>query len=127
MTNPLNLTELAAEVHAGNKKRGFYDTPRENGTMLMLVVSELGEAIEADRKGRYALTDDVTEALSISNETAFQNYFRNYIKDTYEDELADALIRILDHAGALGIDIHSHVAAKLRFNSCREQRHGKAY
>lgn len=47
-----NFNEIAGG-HAGNVGRGF-DGNIEKGTVLMLVVSELAEALEADRNNRYA-------------------------------------------------------------------------
>ena len=51
MLDTKSLNELSKKIHQDNVERGFYDEQREVGTNLMLVVSELGEAIEADRKG----------------------------------------------------------------------------
>ena len=47
----ISLNELAKTIHNDAAARGFYDRPPEFGTNLMLVVSELSEALEADRKG----------------------------------------------------------------------------
>ena len=48
-----NLNELAKEIHAINVKNGFFEDKKNIGEMLMLTVSELSEALEADRKSRY--------------------------------------------------------------------------
>ncbi len=45
-----NLNELAKQFHERAKAKGFWDEPKETGTLLMLMVSELSEALEADRK-----------------------------------------------------------------------------
>lgn len=45
------LNQLRDEIHETAKKKGFYDEPREFGTLLMLIVSELSEALEAHRRG----------------------------------------------------------------------------
>ena len=91
-----NLNELAKEVHKGNVERGFYDPQPTLKTQLMLVITELSEAVEADRKGRYA------HALFIGTEMT-PKAFEEHIKDTFEDEIADAYIRLLDIAGNRGI------------------------
>jgi hypothetical protein len=44
-----------------------------------------------------------------------------------EDEVADAIIRLLDFCGARGIDIDWHIKNKLRYNATREHKHGKKY
>jgi hypothetical protein len=46
------LNNIAREIHARNRDKGFYDKPQDTGRMLMLVVSELSEALEADRDGK---------------------------------------------------------------------------
>lgn len=49
----MDLRETARQIHENNKAKGFWDKERNVGEMLMLVVSELSEALEADREGRY--------------------------------------------------------------------------
>lgn len=46
------------------------------------------------------------------------------MKDTFEDEIADALIRILDMCGHMDIDIAKHVYQKLLYNRTRGYKHG---
>ena len=53
--------------------------------------------------------------------------FRSTIKDTFEDEIADAVIRLLDLSAGLNIDIEKHIEAKLKYNVSRPKLHGKAY
>lgn len=115
------LNALRDFCHGEAVARGFYDSPKEKGTSLMLIVSELGEALEADRKGRYA------DMVSYAEADATPEAFKAYVKDTVEDEMADTLIRILDFCGAEGIDIAGHVYEKLRYNQTRGVRHGKKY
>lgn len=49
-----NLNDLAKRVFEANKAKGFWDKERNVGELLMLTTSELGEAMEAHRKGRFA-------------------------------------------------------------------------
>lgn len=88
---------------------------RNVGELLCLIHSEISEAMEAHRKG---LKDDkLPERPGI------------------EVELADALIRIFDLAGALDLDLAGAVVDKMDFNAKRadhriENRRlpgGKAY
>ncbi len=46
---------------------------------------------------------------------------------TFEDEAADMMIRVMDLASYLGIDLDAHVKAKMRYNSLRPIKHGKKY
>jgi len=68
--------------------------------VLMLIVSEVAEAMEADRKG---LMDDKLPHRS-----------------GLEVELADAVIRIFDLAGAKGLDIGNAIMEKILYNMSRE-------
>ena len=121
------LTKLSSEIYAANKAKGFYDKPRENGTTLMLIVSELAEAMEADRGRGNTLDRNYFERGIQDYPDSFEKFFKENVKDTYEDELADALIRILDHCGAKNIDIGWHVEQKLKYNATRARLHGKVY
>jgi len=126
------INELAKEIHAINVENGFYDEEERNmGEILALIHSEVSEALECDRKGLYC--SDLTNARvswdkydEYSNE-AFKHAFRKNIKDTFEDELADILIRVLDLAAYKGIDLERHVALKMKYNAMRQRKHGKRY
>lgn len=117
----MELNKLRDKIHVIAKEKGFWDKPRETGTLLMLVVSELSEAMEADRKGRYANFDKYYKGI------AHGDPFETYIKDSFEDELADVIIRILDLCGAKDIDIEKHIELKMKYNQTRDKMHGKKY
>ena len=127
------LNQLRDEIHANAIEKGFYDNPREIGTLLMLIVSELAEALEADRKGQYTSFGAYNRAekeLVIEDsfgKIEFATLFNAYIKNTLEDELADTIIRVLDLCGHLNIDIERHVDMKRKYNKLREKLHGKKY
>lgn len=129
----MTLTTLCKEAHDNAVAKGFYDGTNANRSLaelLMLVVTELGEAVEAHRKGiknptqyeacYYAEHADFTHPDTIEG-------FREHIKDTLPDEISDAVIRIGDLCGYLGIDLESHVKAKMKYNATREPLHGKKY
>lgn len=144
----MNLTELSKKVHQGNVDKGFYEehysllqkmndlgweleyvdsyTKAFIDQRLALVTTEISEAVESNRKNKYA---DIKEFYKDKQGTPFhfKSSFESHIKDTVEDELADSLIRILDLAGYMGIDLQMHVDTKLHYNSLREHKHGKAY
>ena len=102
-----NLNELAKEIHAGNVARGFYEVQPTLKTQLMLVITELSEAVEADRKGKYANVDKYNE-IGVN----FNTSFIENIKDTFEDEIADAFIRLMDIAGNRGVDLSNFALIK---------------
>jgi hypothetical protein len=69
------------------------------GEKLMLCVSEISEGMEGHRKG---LMDDKLPT-----------------RPMLEVELADAVIRINDLAGGLGLDLAGAIAEKLAYNASR--------
>lgn len=101
------LNKLAEEIHQGNRERGFWDEPRNVGEMIALVHSELSEGLEAHRGD--VMDDKLPQFQGLTV------------------ELADAVIRILDMAAGLGLDIGAALAAKLQYNSTRGHKHGKKY
>lgn len=125
----MDLNELAAEIHAESRLRGFDVSTEPFPQPVMMIVTELSEAVEADQLGKRACMDWIENAYPESEdcEPEFCEAFRYKIKDTVEDELADALIRLLDLTAALGIDIDKHVRLKRRYNKSRPWKHGKLY
>lgn len=119
------LNKAAKEIYAQNKAKGFWDKDREVGTLLMLCTSELAEALEADRKGQYANLEAVISRTILG--APFADVFVENVKDTFEDELADTIIRVLDICGSRGIDIEKHINLKLVYNATRVKMHGKKY
>lgn len=140
---------MSKRAHENSTSKGFYDLP--NGILarmksdgytaeaikavkdaficqrLMLITSELAEALESNRKDQNA--DVVGMYHEIDFEKAsFHESFEDNVKDTFEDELADATIRIGDLSAWLNIDLDKHVDLKQDYNATREKMHGgKAY
>jgi len=104
------LKELVARSHGHAKSTGWWNdlrtgeplepTQERVGDKLMLIVTEIAEAKEGHRKG---LMDDKLPDRKM-----------------VEVELADAVIRIADLAGALGLDLGGAVVAKMKYNETRE-------
>ena len=99
---PLNA--LAAQCHAANAT--WWCDPatgerlqRNKGELLMLIVSEVVEAMEGERKN---LMDDHLPHRKMA-----------------EVELADVLIRLFDYAGAFGYDLDGALAEKRAYNAQR--------
>ena len=121
------LNQASKEVHKANREKGFYDKERETGTLLMLITSELAEALEADRKNRTADKTSFEHYQQMCNDESFSNIFNTYVKDTFEDEISDTFIRLMDLCGYMDIDIEWHIEQKLKYNKTREKMHGKNY
>lgn len=148
MFENLLLNEACREQHELVMKKGFEHQPI--ATNLMLIVSELSEAMEADRHNRHAdieswcnetpitvqnIADDEIlyrkpDGHFTDKESAQQmcvRAFEKNIKDTFEDEIADAFLRLMDLCGEHGIDIERHIKLKAEYNKTRPPKHGKAY
>lgn len=94
------LARLSQDCHRRAVAKGFWDEPRSVGHYLMLVASELCEAVEADRLGKWIkLTPEQIEELRGLEGAAYAQAFLRMIKDTVGDEIADAVIRLLDLLG----------------------------
>ena len=90
----------------------------------MLTTSELGEALESHRKGKFSNWESFQND---SNNIGELQSFKLHIKDTFEDEIADATIRLLDLSARLNIDLERHINVKVEFNKTRPYLHGKKY
>ncbi len=100
----MSLNELAEEIREINRKNGWNVTEPVDWlqtykvpAILALIHSEVSEALEAFRR------DD---------------------RVNFAEELADILIRVLDCAPGLGVDMDSAVRQKLERNKSRGYRHG---
>ena len=97
-----DMTALRAvqdKLHGQARAMGWHDKPREIGTLIALCHSELSEALEGARK----------------------DLFDDHLPDRkmIEVELADCIIRILDMAGSLDLDVAGAIAEKHQYNANR--------
>ena len=109
-----NLNELAHKIHESNKLRGF-DVAQDNiGQSLMLIVGEISEAMDAHQCGRFADMKEYDSEIAYLAENfpraniegGFRlSPFEKYIKNTFEEELADIVMRTLDFCAAFDVDI----------------------
>lgn len=100
----IDLNKLAKEVHANSVDKGFWEVELSNEHCLCLVISELMEAVEADRKDKKAQIEFYNS--SIDKHGYNNGIFEDYIKDSKGDELADAFIRLLDLSGARNLNMN---------------------
>ena len=98
--NAETLNRYAKDCHERAVAKGFWHVPHSVGHCRMLAYGELHEAIEADRLGKWArLTPEAVKNLRVVSDGAFTKAFLWFVKDRVEDEIADAVIRLLDLLG----------------------------
>lgn len=101
------INTLVAKCHNRSVEAGWWTDletgkpkDRNDGELLMLIVSELAEAMEGIRKN---LMDDKLPHRKM-----------------VDIELADTVIRIADYCGARKIDLGSAIVEKMEFNRTRD-------
>ena len=103
------LNALKKEIYSNAVAHGFHDEKLTVEHYLGLVLSEIGEAINADRNPNAPTVTEATleQAQLLADQSigrvAFVEFFKSNIKGSVIEELADVAIRILDLAGMLGI------------------------
>lgn len=108
----MDLNKLRDEAFEIAKAHGWHDEELPDETYLMLIITEIAEAVQADRKDKHAdagLFKADVETLDMADgydRDVWKRDFEIYIKNTVEEELSDVVIRCLDLAGLRGIDLH---------------------
>jgi NTP pyrophosphatase (non-canonical NTP hydrolase) len=94
------LTALRDECYEIACEHGFHDEEHSERHYLCLVITELGEAVEADRNGRRADMESFNERMNNldGSDECFKEMYKRYIKGSIEEEFADVVIRVLDMA-----------------------------
>lgn len=100
------FSAIQQAAHSAAVEKGFWDKDSDQNRLskLMLVVTELAEAAEGYRKP--GLSDKIPP-YSIQ-----------------EEEIADAIIRLMDLAESDGMRIGAAIIDKLQYNTSRTYRHG---
>lgn len=93
--------------HQAAVENGWWETPAPLPDLLFLIISELGEAIDAYRNGRFTTSKASLSTFYLN----FESDFKAQVKDTFEDEVADAYIRTCDVLGGYFPDHYTEAKA----------------
>lgn len=103
----MHIHHLCFEAHEISKSKGFYETPPSIPERIALMHSELSEALESYREGQ-----------------PLYFYGEKGKPEGLVAELADAVIRIADICGHLGVDLEQAIQEKMAYNRTRPYKHG---
>jgi len=107
------LNDLAQAVYNNAEAHGFHETNPDWGNRLLLIVSEIKEAQDELRNGRFP---------------GERYYSQDGKPEGVPSELADVIIRTLDLMVEMGIDnIEDVVSEKIIYNQSRPYKHGKEF
>lgn len=145
------LNQLRDECHKNAVDHGFWEVVGDDGIVIKdgeekntfakcmaLVVSEIGEAIEADRKKNWLKDKDMDLRIGEDRNTLAKfvkkssveernSFTKEVLKGNVEEEIADILIRIMDLSSHYNIDLDSIVRLKMDYNASRPYKHNKEY
>lgn len=134
---PMTITEIVNRAHENAVKHGFWEPAPAFGTAIALIHSELSEALEEERADRPTpyfpcnaggLCDMKICGSKIYNPDDPESCSAQSKKpEGVAVELADAVIRIADLCGHLGIDLEAAIALKMDYNETRPFKHGKKF
>jgi len=97
----MNLNSYVKKAHKVAVDHGWWDSNRSTAEVIMMIVTELAEAV--------------------------QEYRTNGNSDKFREEIADTFIRLCDMVGAYDIDIEKEIMKKHEYNKTRPYKHGKRF
>lgn len=104
------INDFADNCYDNSKAHGFYDDVTYNlGEKLCLIHSEISEALEVSRKDIDAESEKIP---------GFKHF---------EEEMADAVIRIFDTCAHMKLNLGGAIIAKHEYNKARPYKHGKKF
>ncbi len=125
----MTIKELQDRAQANAIAKGFAGLNRTIGDQLMLVVTELGEALEEYRSGHAA--DEVYYNWGCgchSHDAPAGPTCPSCKADRKPEglpvEVADAVIRLAQFSEACGFDLQAAIALKMDYNDTRPILHG---
>ena len=125
----MEIKTLVTKAHENAVKHGFWEPPLPFGTAIALIHSELSEALEEMRAGNRIRPGQLVPMVYYSGGGYVASAPTECCKkpEGVAVELADAVIRIADLCGHLGIDLEAAIDLKMAYNETRPFKHGKRF
>ena len=96
----MDIKQLCEESHEIAKEHGWWNTDRSVQEAILMIITELTEAVQKDRSNDW---------------------------NGFLEEIADTYIRLSDLVGYLDVDIEPIIKAKMEINKGRPYKHEKNY
>ena len=90
------LKQFMTKAYENAKAKGFYKPDLDVNQALMLIITEMGEAIQASRHNRHGSIDGYNTYLEVSDEHVA---YEESLEGTVESEFADITLRIISLLG----------------------------
>jgi NTP pyrophosphatase (non-canonical NTP hydrolase) len=125
------LNNLAKQINVRAREKGFWNSMDSAIDVLEDHASEYGvskDTIKATKDAFIAQKIALVHGeLSEAIEAMRNNMYGTEKKSTFEDEIGDAIMRLLDIAAQMDINIEAQIAWKMDYNLSRAQKHGKEF
>lgn len=99
--DPERLAKLQQRIWDVATAHGWHEKTISTAQYCGLIMTEMAEAVEADRNGRRSEDAEFKRALTfgaVNKDSYFKACYKDYIKGSIEEEFADVVIRVLDMA-----------------------------
>ena len=99
--DPERLAKLQQRIWDVATAHGWHEKPISTAQYCGLIMTEMAEAVEADRNGRRSMDAEFKSVLTFeaaNKDAYFKACYKYYIKGSIEEEFADVVIRVLDMA-----------------------------
>lgn len=115
-----NLINLQPQVLANAVSKGFWIGDQNKGERVMLMITEIGEAVDAHRKGALLAHNGFISlekwselqkpiiyqcGMPVDEKSLFLKWYESQIKHTVEEEVADLVIRILEYTAGFHLQL----------------------
>jgi len=111
----MDIHMLIEASHTLGKDRGFWEKEKDLREEILYILSNVGDIAKAVKKGRKADWTNYEASINTLDRKEYldpkeiefskKEYFKTYIKDSFEDEIANVILRITDIMGGKKINI----------------------